>query len=148
MWDVLHSLVQGVAVPARTTPDMTVTLDEDSGQWLSATNAQLEDCHSIAEEEEIPSPSDTALDKSRELLQRLSKRVTDQPEIYPMDEGNVAIDFRSQDGKNGVLFVVDDDGSGAMFHCTADSKGYMRVDNASHFLRKGAVSTLRRAGIQ
>ncbi len=116
--------------------------------WLDEATRQLDECSVCAEEDGLPLPSEGALKASRALLQRLSTHVSSQPDIYPMDESGIAIDFRAQDGRSGVLFVVDQDGSGAMFHCAAGMRGRLRVDDATQLPGAGAIQALGRAGIR
>ncbi len=141
-----ESAIQAAAVPHTTFPTETA-----SRQWLAEAEEQLDECSGCAAEEELPLPSGTALTKSRELLQQFSASITSQPDIYPMDEGSVAIDFRTPDGRSGVLFVVDQDGSGVMFHCAEGMRGVrgrIRVDDASQLIDEGAIAKLRRVGIR
>ncbi|MCY4304265.1 MAG: hypothetical protein OXC62_05730 [Aestuariivita sp.] len=75
-------------------------------------------------EEKIGDPLDVALIKARELLANISTIVIDRPEVYPMQEGSITIDFRSlRSGKSGVFFVIQHDGSGALYHRTAKIPG-------------------------
>ena len=138
----------GVAAIQHAAPDTTLPTEETSRQWLAEAEEQLDECSGCAVEEKLLPPSGTALTKSRELLQQFSASITSQPDIYPMDEGSVAIDFRTPDGRSGVLFVVDQDGSGAMFYCKKDVRSRTRVDDASQLISEGAITTLRRAGIR
>ena len=119
-----------------------------SRQWFAEAEEQLGVCSNCAEEEELPPPSGIAIARSRKLLRKFSEYITSQPDIYPMDEACVAIDFRTPDGRSGVLFVVDQDGSGVMFHCTEGVRGRTRVDDASQLMDEGAVAKLRRVGIR
>lgn len=119
-----------------------------SRQWLAEAMGQLDECSICAEEDELPLPSEDALKASRALLQRFAVHVTSQPDIYPMDESGIAIDFRTQDGGSGVLFIVDQDGSGAMFHCAAGMRGRLRVDDATQLPKAGAIQIFERVGIR
>ena len=65
-----------------------------------------------------------------------------------MDEAGVAIDFRTSDGRNGLLFVVARDGSGAMFYCTEGARGRMRAGDASQLFGVDTVAIFGRVGIQ
>lgn len=128
--------------------DPTFTTEEVGGRWLAEAEEQLEECTSCAEEEDLPPPSETALTKSRALLQQLSANIKSQPDIYPMDGGSVAIDFRTSDGRSGVLFVIDQDGSGAMFHRAEGVRGRTRVDDALQLMGEDAIAKLRRVGVR
>ena len=130
-----------------TARDTTFLTEAASKQWLAEAGEQLDECSSCAAEEELPPPSGTALIKSRELLQQFSVCIASQPDIYPMDKSGIAIDFRTPDGRSGVLFVVDQDGSGAMFFRTDGMRGRTRVEDATQLIKEGAIAKLRRVGI-
>ena len=139
-----ESAIQAVAAAL----DATFLTEAVSRQWLAETEKQLDDCSSCAAEEELPPPSTIAIARTRELLQQFSTSITSQPDIYPMDESNIAIDFRTPDGGSSVLFVVDQDGSGVMFYRTEGVRGRIRVDDASQLIGEGAIAKLRRVGIR
>ena len=116
---------------------------------MNVRSAPLDECSICAAEEELPPPSGTAIARSRELLQRFSSAcIASQPDIYPMDGGSVAIDFRTPDCRSGVLFVVDQDGSGVMFYRADGMRGRERVYDAVQFIEEGAIARLRRMGIR
>ncbi len=138
---------ESVFQPAFVALDQVSKMEAASSQWLAEAREQLDECSVSAEEDGLPLPSEGALNTSWALLQEFSGHIASQPDIYPMDEAGIAIDFRTQDGRNGVLFVVDHDGSGAMFYCTAGLRGRLRIDDATRLPREGAVLMLRRVGI-
>lgn len=140
--------LEPVSQPSSFALDLTLKAAATSNHWLAEARAQLRECTVCAEEDELPLPSQIALTTSLALLQQFSGNFTSQPDIYPMDEGGIAIDFRTPDGRSGVLFVIDQDGAGAMFYCTAGMRGRLRVDDASQLSREGAVATLKRVGIR
>lgn len=109
---------------------------------------ELEECSASALDEGLEKPSELGLTKARKLLKTVSTRVTDQPDIYLMDEGSVAIDFRNAESKSGVLLLVEQDGSGALFHRTKNSEGRLRVDDAADLLQEGGFLELERVGIR
>ncbi len=118
------------------------------GVWLQASLQELAECPSYAHEEEIDEPSDVALAKAKELLEKVANYVIDRPEIYPMQQSSIAIDFRDPDNKGGVLFLVEQDGSGVLFHRTSNSRGRLRVDDATDLVKEGGIRELKRVGIQ
>ena len=120
----------------------------DFGAWLQESLQDLTECPSCAHEEDMDEPSSLALVKAKELLENVANYVIDRPEIYPMQQGSVAIDFRDSNGTSGVFFVIEKDGSGALFHRTRNSKGHLRVDDASDLLKEGGIRELKRVGIQ
>ena len=116
--------------------------------WLEASLNELEECSAYALDESLEEPSELGLTKAKKLLKTLSTCVTDRPDIYPMDEGSIAIDFRNPESKSGVLFLVEQNGSGALFHRTKNSKGRLRVDDAADLLQEGVFLELERVGIR
>ena len=123
-------------------------MDEASRLWLADVTVQLDECSVCAAEEGPHPPSETAIARSRDLLQAFSACIASQPDIYPMDLGSVAIDFRTPGGRNGVLFVVDQDGSGVMFYRTSRMRGRKRVDDANQFIEEGVIAELKRMEIR
>ena len=126
---------------------LTTTLP-NFGVWLLESLQELAECLSYAHEEEMAEPSDLALAKAKELLEEVANYVIDRPDIYPMQQSSIAIDFRDPDSKSGVLFLIEQDGSGALFHRTGNSKGRLRVDDAADLLKEGGIRELKRVGIR
>ncbi len=116
--------------------------------WLHASLEELEECPNQASEEGLEQPSKVGMSKAKKILENLSAYVTERPDIYPMDEGSIAIDFRGSEKMSGVLFLVEKDGSGALFHRTKTSKGRLRVDDAEDLIQDGGLSELKRVGIR
>ena len=115
--------------------------------WLQASLKELDECPNQASEEGLEQPSKVGLLKAKKFLETVSTYVTERPDIYPMDEGSIAIDFRGSEEMSGVLFLVEKDGSGALFHRTKTSKGRLRVDDAEDLIQEGGLSELKRVGI-
>ena len=118
------------------------------GVWLQESLQELAECPACAQEEEMDEPSDLALAKAKELLGKVAHYVVDRPEVYPMQQGSIAIDFRDPGSTSGVLFLIEQDGSGALFCRTGNSKGRLRVDDAADLLKEGGIRELRRVGIR
>ena len=118
------------------------------GAWLEESLNELSECSSCALDEGLEEPSELGLTKARELLEEVSAFVTNRPDVYPMDEGGIAIDFRNPEIRSGVLFLVEQDGSGVLFHRTKSSKGRLRVDDAADLLQEGGFLELKRVGIR
>ncbi len=118
------------------------------GSWLRELLQELAECPSYAQEQEMDEPSDLALTKANQLLEKIASYVADRPEIYPMQQSSIAIDFRDQESRNGVLFLIERDGSGILYHRTANSKGRLRVDDAADLLKEGGIRELKRVGIR
>ena len=126
-----------MAGPATTSPT-----EEASRQRLADAIAQLEECSICAAEGELPPRSGTAIAGSRKLLQTFSACIASRRDIHPMDLGSIAIDFRTPNGRSGVLFVVDQDGSSAMFCRTSGMRDRQRVDDAAQLIEEGAIAGL------
>ena len=116
--------------------------------WLQASLEELEECPNQASEEGLEQPSKVGLSKAKKFLEKVSAYVTERPDIYPMDEGSIAIDFRGSEKMSGVLFLIEKDGSGALFHRTKTSNGRLRVDDADDLIQEGGLSELKRVGIR
>ena len=116
--------------------------------WLAELLNDLTECPAYARDEDIAEPSDIALAKAKQLLEEISSCVIDRPDIYPMQERSVAIDFRGPESKSGVLFVIEQDGSGALYYRTENSRGRLRVDDAANLLDEGGAMELARIGIR
>lgn len=136
------------ASPQHTVHFESTTSLRNFGAWLQESLQELAACSSHAQEEEIDEPSELALAKAKELLEKVANYVVDRPEIYPMQESSIAIDFRDPGSKSGVLFLIEHDGSGVLFHRTSNSKGRLRVDDAADLLKEGGISELKRVGIR
>ena len=118
------------------------------GTWLMEALQDLANCPSTALDEDMAEPSGRALAKAEELLRAISMKITDRPDVYPMPDGSLAIDFRTADGKCGVFFVIEPDGSGVLFCRTKDSKDRLRVTNAFDLLKKGAIERMKAVGVR
>jgi len=102
--------------------------------WLNNALEELADCPAAAVEEGVDKPSAPGLKKAEEVLRGISGFVKEQPDIYPMDRGGIAIDFRSPESRSSVLMVIEHDGSGALFYRTSGKKGRVGVDDAINLL--------------
>lgn len=115
---------------------------------LGASLAELAECPVYASDQDIDPPSELALAKAKRLLEEVSAYVIDRPDVYPMEDRSVAIDFRNPESKSGVLFLIEQDGSGALFHRTKNTKGRLRVSDAADLLKEGGIMELKRTGIR
>ena len=124
------------------------TSTETKTTWLEEALRELAACPTYAVDEDLEIPSTLGLMKAEQVLKEISISVRDQPDIYMMDEGNIAIDFRNSKSQSGVFFLIEKDGSGALFHRTQKSKGRLRVDDAADLPSEGGLQELKRVGIQ
>ena len=125
-----------------------ITTRRKEVDWLEDAFNELAACPEIAVDEGMDKPSQLALEKTKVLLETISKYVEDQPDIYPMDECSIAIDFRNPDLMSGILFLVEKDGSGAYYSRTRKSKARTRVANAADLLDEGGLKEFERLGIR
>ena len=116
--------------------------------WLEDALNELTACPELAVDEGMDKPSQLALEKTKVLLKTISKYVEEQPDIYPMDECSIAIDFRNPSIMSGILFLVEKDGSGAYFSCIRKSRARNRVDDAEDLLDEGGLKEFERLGIR
>ena len=126
----------------------TLSRERRREAWLESTLDELATCEDQALEDGIENPSSVALQKAKRLLEALAGRVEEQPGIYPMDERGIMIDFRNPDVRGGVLFLIEDDGSGVCFSRTQKSKGRVRVDDAGDLLSEGGLVEISKVGIR
>ncbi len=123
--------------------------DVKETEWLEEALRELDVCATDTVTEDFDRPSELGLEKAERILNKISScGVSDQPDIYLMDEGSIAIDFRNPEGRSGVFFLVEKDGSGALFHRTQKSKGRIRVNDAEDLLDESRLQELTRAGIR
>lgn len=83
--------------------------------WLGAAVSSLEGIHDEALHLGFDVPSDTAIQSARVFLGSLSQIVRQTPDVQPLQDGEIGIDFYNQTGRGGVLFVIETDGSGACY---------------------------------
>ena len=116
--------------------------------WLSDALGVLHSCPADALEDDLNKPTTLALEKAELLLRKLAPYTNDGPDVYALDESNIALDWRNPDALSGVLFVVEADGSAVLYSRTRKSRGRIRVDDALDLLSEGALPELRKVGIQ
>ena len=118
------------------------------GTWLSDALAALKLCPADALEDGLHEPSEVAQGKAEQLLRQLASHLTDEPDLYVMDESSIALDWRNSAKASGVLLVVEADGAAVLYSRTQKSKGRIRVDDALDLVGEGALQALRKVGIQ
>ena len=114
--------------------------------WLSEALEELADCPAAAVEEGLDEPSELGLIKAEAVLRGISGFVEEQPDIYPMDRGSIAVDLRRPEIGSSVVMVVEQDGSGALFYRTSGKKGRVRVENAVDLLKERELLDIGIAG--
>ena len=133
------------APSSKTPPVASPEASEET--WLEDTLVELAACPDHAADEGLEAPSELGLARAKLLLEDVSSHVRDRPEVYPMDEGGIAIDFRNSQSRSGVLFLIERNGSGVFYTRTPKSKGRLRVDDARDLLDEGGLRELGRVGI-
>lgn len=126
----------------------TLSRERRRETWLGSTLDDLATCEDQALEDGMEKPSSFALQKAQILLEALAGYVVEQPGIYPMDERGIMIDFRNPDIRGGVLFLIEEDGSGVCFSRTQKSKGRVRVEDAGDLLSEGGLLEISKVGIR
>ena len=127
---------------------VTLATQRKKKDWLEEALNELTACPELAVDEGMDKPSQLALEKTKVLLKTISKYVEDQPDIYPMDECSIAIDFRTPDPMSGILFLIEKDGSGAYFSRTRDFKSRIHIADAADLLDEGGLKEFKRLGIR
>lgn len=83
--------------------------------WLSDALESLEEIRSEALALGFDPPSDTAIRSARTFLESLAQVIRQTPDVQPLQDGEIGIDFYNQTERGGALFVVEPDGSGACY---------------------------------
>lgn len=85
------------------------------GGWLGDALSSLDGIREESNHLGFDVPSDTAIQSARAFLDSLSQIVRQTPDVQPLQDGEIGIDFYNQTGRGGVLFVIEVDGSGACY---------------------------------
>ncbi len=116
--------------------------------WLQEALKQMDESSECAVEEGLSPPSDIAVQKTEVLLREMSECIGSEPDVYPMRDSSLAIDFRTPDGRSGVLFIIDQDGSGALFYPTRGQDEWTSVEDAADLFKGRGAAELKQAGIR
>ena len=125
----------------------TTTSQARRESWLEEALEELATCPEDAIDDGFDEPSEIGLMRAKALIMDLAVHVESKPDIYPMDQGSIAIDVRHPSDMVGVLYLVEKDGSGALFFRSRKSKGRVRVEDAADLLKESGLSEMRRLGI-
>lgn len=98
---------------APTAPPLRADVIEEG--WLDDALEALEGIRAEALELGFVAPGETAIRSAREFLESLARLIRQTPDVQPLQDGEIAIDFYNQTERGGVLFVVEIDGSGACY---------------------------------
>ena len=108
---------------------------------LADALADLRDARQEAAEEEFTVPSDLALQNAECLLRAMHEILPCRYEVYPMPDGEIAIDTPTPFG-TAVIATCEPDGSALCFVHTEQDKQYRRFPIAelpNDFLRDGLL---------
>lgn len=108
---------------------------------LADALADLHDAREEAAEEEFSAPSDLALKNAERLLRAMHEILPCRYEVYPMPDGEVAIDAPTSFG-TAVIATCEPDGNALCFVHTEQDKRYRRFPFAelpNDFLRHGIL---------
>lgn len=101
------------------------------GGWLDDALSSLDGIREESNHLGFDVPSDTAIQSAREFLNSLSQIVRQTPDVQPLQDGEIGIDFYNQTGRGGVLFVIETDGSGACYTlANGVSRSFTRSNHA------------------
>ena len=89
--------------------------DVIEGGWLGDALGSLDGIREESNHLGFDVPSDTAIQSARAFLDSLSQIVRQTPDVQPLQDGEIGIDFYNQTGRGGALFVIDVDGSGSCY---------------------------------
>ena len=150
-----NALIRNLLVGSNKWPTMPVQseiftsflISKNKNNWLESALVELAGCRQAAKDEDIDEPSDLSIEKAQILIKRFSQIVENHPDIYPMDEGSIAIDFRNPDIKSGILFLIERDGSGACFARNQKSKSRSHFTDAVDLLDESSKSEFSKHGI-
>ncbi len=83
--------------------------------WLGDSLAALQGIREEALVLGFDAPSDIVIRSARAFLESLARVVRQTPDVQPLQDGEIGIDFYNQTERGGALFVVESDGSGACY---------------------------------
>ena len=110
----VHLRARAVSASSATTaPQFRADFIEEG--WLGDALNSLEGIRDEAMHLGFDAPSDTVIQSARVFLNSLSQIVRQTPDVQPLQDGEIGIDFYNQTGRGGVLFVIEVEGSGACY---------------------------------
>lgn len=84
------------------------------GEWLETALAELNDIDREVAAESLPEIIPRTKDQARRILNALATPSV-VPTVYPTEDGEIALYFKSPVAKSSVLVLVGNDGQGACF---------------------------------
>lgn len=98
--------------------------------WLDDALAALQGIREEALVLGFDVPSDIVIRSARAFLESLAQVVRQTPDVQPLQDGEIGIDFYNQTERGGALFVIESDGSGA---CYTVGNGVSRTFDRSSY---------------
>ncbi len=101
-----------------------------SREWFNAALAELNDIDEEVIEENLPEILPHTKDRARSIIVALATQSI-APTVYPTEDGEIALYFKSPVAKSSVLILVGNDGQGACFSYVKGKNRRARYDDAS-----------------
>ena len=123
-------------------------LKEEVPSSLADALADLRDAREEADEEEFSAPSDLVLENAERLLRAMHEILPCHYEVYPMPDGEIAIDAPTSP-RTAVIAMCEPDGNALYFVHTEQDKCYRRFPIAelpNDFLRQGLLKLGSKSG--
>ena len=118
------------------------------GQWLGAALEDLRGCQTEAEEDGNPPSTSAALRDAETVLRALARTVHTAPQVYPLLEGEVAVEFHNPNAPHGVLLVAEAEGGASCVARTGGTSAQVQATSAGDLVAQGVLGLLAEAGIQ
>ena len=99
-------------------------------EWFNAALAELNDVDQEVIEENLPEILPHTKDRARSIIVALATQSI-APTVYPTEDGEIALYFKSPVATSAVLIVVGNDGRGACFAHVKGKSRRARYDDAS-----------------
>ena len=125
-----------------------------SAAWLPEAIRSLQGCIKEASEEGFDIPNDNTLTLAEEFLKILATRIQQPPDIQPLQDASIAIDFRKFRNpvvEGGVTFTIEPDGAQVCYYRTRNFSDRTRISNVSDvkdILNASGWHALEQVGIE
>ena len=115
--------------------------------WLPEALQSLHECVEEALEEGFDPPNDDTLALARGFLEALAAQIRQSPDVQPLQDASVAVDFRNPVVEGGVMFVIEPSGAGVCYYRTRAFRNRVRTSDVSEILNAGGWYALDKVGI-
>ena len=99
-------------------------------EWLKTALAELNDIDKEVAEDNLPEIARGTKDQARRIIVALANQSI-APTVYPTEDGEIGLYFKSPVVTSAVLIVVGNDGQGACFSHVKGKNPRARYDDAS-----------------